>query len=148
VIRLFFECGTPTGVQDREGQTILYRLVDSIHYEYQQDKSLTLLAGLLELGVDPNVRDESGGTVLHYLAKKASSRLPPTKTFVWKAFDILLRHGGEPTVQDKVAMSPLDYLTDLRSFASWPESLARREVRPFTATAIFLLIQSMVRSGL
>jgi len=115
------------------GYTPLHRLIGTVNKKdiVSHEVMLSLLTKLVvEIGVDLNVRDKAGRTALHHLAKKATKASVIRNLPVWKALNILLQHGADPTIRDKRGNLPLDY--------------CNTNAMPVDTTTLFLFVQSMM----
>ncbi len=90
--------------------TILHLAADRM---YGDPCFLELAALVLEYGADPNARNDTGWTPLHY-ACNHESRDPDMAA-------LLLKHGADPNAADNRGLLPLDLLFGMRE-----ESLAIR----------------------
>jgi len=135
VASMLLEHGAGINEQNsRTGKTILHFLVGRIGI-LNEEASLQFLTMLLaQPGVDPNIQDESGETVLNCFANRAMAwrQFQDANTTTWKGIDILLQHGADPTIANKIGTLPLDYFNGRDSFI---------------ATAVFLLARSTMVPG-
>jgi uncharacterized protein len=93
---------------------------------------------LLELGADPDYRDPSGMTALHYMLKKSSDR---------KHFEMMLAHGARGDVANAEGVTAIDVLSRKKelAFRRIAERLFRSEPRAAGARAKKTASEGVVR---
>ncbi len=90
-IFMMLECGVPINSRVINKSTLLHEAVKIANIEIVSD--------LLKLGLDPNIRDQFGGTPLHYAVTQPQSE---------KIIQKLIQSGANPNIKDKNKSIPLD----------------------------------------
>lgn len=99
--------------KDNNGRTAMHFLVLHLHGGITNDTATAMMTKPVDFGVNPNLQDENGQTVLHLLAKISRDKVRQKGSL----FAILDQNGVDlGTIEDDKGNTPLTYLGNPDAF--------------------------------